>query len=354
MDDFSTNRPNRHEVQQAHEIQQSHPTAPTRHPDLSFPDGNLAILTGSVYFLVHKGLLCRHSVPFQQATKALDLRSKQLEGRPILQLVDSPHDMGHFLSALYDGILALKLDAPNFPVIDVLLRLTTKYQVKHLRASLLREIQRTQWPVRLAQWEIREAEATDSSGHYDARLHYPHPILVINLAREIQAPELLPSAFYDLSRCVVSETTAGYTNSENVVHQLSPQDLMSLLKGREHASRFLSTFIVNELEGREPSAACVHIGDEDPAQRRACQAAFESITFEILRDVNGVTHRSSDPLFAILDAELMQTRDDHISVLRACEFCRLEFGAAVDHAREEFWSRLPGWFGVDLTAGVWS
>ncbi|KAJ7725859.1 hypothetical protein DFH07DRAFT_853664 [Mycena maculata] len=345
MDDFSTNR---------HvEIQQSHPAAPTRHPDLSFPDGNLAILTGcrSVYFLVHRGLLCRHSIPLQQATKGLDPRI-QLEGRPVLHLEDPSHDMCHFLSALYDGLLALKLDPPHFSVIDALLRLTSKYQVNHLRASLIREMQRVQWPVRLAQWEVREAEATDSSGHYDARLCYPHPILVINLARAVNAPEILPSAFYDLSRSVVSETTAG-TDYANKRHQLSPDDLMSLLKGREHASRFLSTFIVNELEGREPSASCVHTRDEDVAQRRACQAAFESITFEILRDVNGVTHRTSDPLFAIVDAELMQTRDD-ASVLRACEFCRLEFGAAVDQAREEFWRKLPVWFGVDLEAGVWS
>ncbi|KAJ7703235.1 hypothetical protein B0H17DRAFT_1042405 [Mycena rosella] len=345
--DFSTNR---------HENQQPHQTPPTRHPELSFPDGNLAILTGSVYFLVHNGLLCRHSVPLEQAINALDLRV-QLEGRPVLHLLDSSHDMSHFLSALYDGLLTLNLDPLNFPVIDALLRLTTKYQVNHLRSSLLREIKRLQWPVRLAQWEVREAEATDANGHYDARVHYPHPILVINLARAIHAPEILPSAFYDLSRSVVSETTTGYTDSSNVVHQLSPDDLMNLLKGREHASRFLSTFIVNELEGREPSANCIHTRDEDAARRRACQAAFESITFEILRDVNGVTHRSSDPLFAIVDAELMQTRDDthgHGSVLRACEWCRLEFGAAVDSSREEFWSKLPVWFSVELDAGVWS
>ncbi|KAJ6609880.1 hypothetical protein B0H10DRAFT_1812617 [Mycena sp. CBHHK59/15] len=346
-DDFSTNR---------HDIQHSTQSAPTRHPDLYFPDGNIAVLTGSLYFLVHNGLLCRHSVPLQQATKALqvDLRT-QLEGRPVLQLPESSHDMHHFLSALYDGLSAVKFDPPNFAVVAALLRLTTKYQVKHLRTSLLLDLQRLQWPVRLAQWETREADATDANGHYDARLHYPHPILVINLARAIHAVEILPSAFYDLSRCVVSETTAGYTDSENVLHQLSQDDLMSLLKGREHVSRFLSTFIVNELEGREPSALCINGRDEDSAQIRACQAAFEAITFEILRDVNGVTHRSSDPLFAIVDAELMQTRDDtQASALRACEFCRLEFGAAVDQAREEFWSKLPLWFGIDLEGAPWT
>lgn len=182
------------------------------------------------------------------------------------------------------------------------------------------------------------------------------PRLVINLARAINAPEILPSAYYDLSRCAVSETTAGYIDSEDVLHQLSQEDLMSLFKGREHASRFLSTFIVNELEGREPAANCVHTHDDDAAQRRACQAAFESITFQILQDVNGITQRSSDPLSAIVDAELLQTRDDTLgptSILRACEFCRQEFGTAVDHSREELWSKLPGFFGVELEEGFW-
>ncbi|KAK7057225.1 hypothetical protein R3P38DRAFT_1167205 [Favolaschia claudopus] len=350
MDDFSTNRHN--EIQQS--IQTNPTGVPARHPDLSFSDGNIAILAGSVYFLVHKGLLCRHSVPLQQATKALEpARAKQLEGRPILHADCTPEAMYHFLSALYDGILDVKIDPHNFSAIDAILRLATNYQVKHIRASLLRELQRMQWPARLSQWEVREAEATDANGQYDARLHYAHPILMINLARAIQAPELLPSAFYDLSRCPVSETTAGYTDFESIVHHLSQEDLMNLLKGREHASRFLSTFVVNELEGRAPSANCGHGGNEDVGQRRTCQAAFESITFEILRDVNGITHRNSDPLFAIVDAELMQTRDDAHSVLRACEYCRTEFGVAVDHAREEFWSKLPSWFGVDLEDGVW-
>jgi hypothetical protein len=94
MDDFSTNR---------HENQQIHQPAPTRHPDLSFSDGNLAVLTGNTYFLVHNGLLCRHSIPLQHAAKAIDLRI-QLEGRPVLHLPDSSHDMARFLSALYDGL----------------------------------------------------------------------------------------------------------------------------------------------------------------------------------------------------------------------------------------------------------
>lgn len=129
---------------------------------------------------------------------------------------------------------------------------------------------------------------------------------------------------------------------------------MSALKGREHASRFLSTFVVNELEGRDCSLACLHRNEQDPFRKRICQATFEATTFEILRDVNGIVyHRSSDPLFAMMDADLMQNRNEsgiaRLNLLhRACEPCRAEFTASVDNAREELWSMLPVWFDVDL------
>ena len=116
---------------------------------------------------------------------------------------------------------------------------------------------------------------------------------------------------------------------------------MNTLRGREHASRFLSTFVVNELECRIFSEACLSRNE----QNRNCNTAFETITFEILRDVNGIVcHRTSDPLFAIMDAELMQNRNHH----RACEPCQMEFTASADNNREAMWSKLPIWFNVDL------
>jgi hypothetical protein len=210
------------------------------------------------------------------------------------------------------------------------------------------------WPKTLTQWEIREATATNPNGLYKPRLSYPHPIMVINLARQTNNLDLLPSAFYDLCRCAPSDIAAGYTCPRTAaLHILSTSDLMNILKGKEHASRYLSTFIVNELEGRRPSAVCIHSTERDTTRKRACQAAFEAITFEILRDVNGVVcHRSSDPLFAIIDAELMQTREDASAItgvsLRACENCRAEFATVVDAIREEFWYKLPLWFGLDV------
>lgn len=182
--------------------------------------------------------------------------------------------------------------------------------------------------------------------------------MIINLAREIDAPDLLPSAFYDLARLLPSQSALGYQCPKtSVTHNLCHDDLARLLRGREHGSRFLSTFIVNELEGRDPSQWCQHRTAEDPIVRRTCQIAFEAVTFELLRDVNGVVcQRSSDPLFAIYEAEAMLQREDTVGPqgklpYRACEVCQSEFSMVVDNARREFWRKLPEWF--DIKVSLW-
>ena len=204
------------------------------------------------------------------------------------------------------------------------------------------------------------------------------------MARQTNSLDLLPAAFYDLCRCSPFEISSGYTVSPPQGgpvehHTLSDLDLLLVLRGREHAARFLSTFVVNELEGRSPSANCLYTNVVTPNsadavpeanRKRICQATFEATTFEVLRDVNGmVFHRSTDPLFALIDADLMQASQRgampaHVlgspangsaqssngrlgQLQRACEPCRMEFSNAVDTAREEMWHRLPRWFGIE-------
>lgn len=178
--------------------------------------------------------------------------------------------------------------------------------------------------------------------------------LLINLAREIGEPNLLPSAFYDLSRYLPSQLMEGYVGPDGVQHHLTDDDVCKVLRGKEQGARFFSTFIVTELEARGPTANCLHRNEAQQSLKRACQMAFEAVTFELIRDVNGmVCNRNSDPLFTIADSVLMQTRDDQPGVenkaaYRACEACRLDYAAVVEAAREEFWRQLPTWFEVEV------
>ncbi|KAI0330138.1 hypothetical protein GY45DRAFT_1370977 [Cubamyces sp. BRFM 1775] len=324
---------------------------PVRHPDLCFEDGNLAIVARKQYFVVHRGLLCRHSnILAEQITSTDTAGASTLEGRLAMPLEDDAQDIAHFLSALYG--LTHESAMKNFPVVSAILRLSTKYEVKHLRETALVKLLRS-WPAKLEDWDKREQAALSPEGVYSPRSTLPYPLLIIKLGRETNAFELLPSAFYDLSRNLPSQLMDGYTDTEGVHHHLSDDDVGKVLRGKEHGARFFSTFIVTELEGRGRSANCAHRDDEQPA-KRTCQMAFEAVTFELIRDLNGmVRNRNSDPLFTIADSVVMQARDDQLGVenkttFRACEACRLEYAVVVKAARETFWRQLPIWFEVGL------
>ncbi|KAA1472813.1 hypothetical protein DENSPDRAFT_778978 [Dentipellis sp. KUC8613] len=322
------------------------PAALTRHPSFSFDDGNLAIPAGQKhYFLVHQGLLCHRSAFLKNLIQKQTSGSPQtIEGYPVLQLEGSPDELLLFIQALYDGLLSVLQDEDNFSSVSALLRLASVYHVESLRRESL-DLLLKAWPVTLSQWDRRERQAMRS----DPVL--PHPMAIINLARQINAPELLPSAFYDLSRHLPSVVVCGFTDASTASRiSLAPDDLVRFLRGREAASRFFSTFIVNALEGRKASQWCT-------APTRHCQGAFEIATYELLRDVNGVVcGRTLDPLFAMVDALKMLMKDgpgpaeaqDESAVGHACDMCRIELAGEVDAAREQLWGKLPEWFGVEI------
>lgn len=168
---------------------------------------------------------------------------------------------------------------------------------------------------------------------------------VAKLAQEADAPRLLLSALYDLSRNTPSQIASGrQSNLDPIVNlTLSQEDLFRTLRGREIASRFLSTFIVKELEGRRPSHACT--------RPQNCRMAFECVMFDLLRDVNGLLcNRNSDVLFAIAEcAGMLATEGTRMDGrFFVCRWCHAEFCDVVQRARAEVWASLPMWFNVEV------
>lgn len=327
---------------------------PGRHEELSFNDGNIAVMCGHKYFLVHRSVLFRHSVVLEEMAEAAVAEGliEVLEGCPILVLPNTPDEMYVLLKYLYGLSDHTELD--DFRVLSILLKLSTAYGIQTLRLKALKQLSLS-WPMTLTQWEAREKLVTNDGGIYAPRTGLPHPAVIITLARDIDAPQLLPSAFYDLSRYLPSQLTTDHIDPDTGrTYSLSNTELFRVYRGKEQAARYFSTFIVKELESRTPSQFCHNRDESLPARKRRCQIAFEAITYALIRDVNGlVLNRNSDPLFAIADSLLMQTKEDapgteNKAATRACEACRMEFSAAIENVRNEFWSKLPEWFELDV------
>lgn len=76
-----------------------------RRLSLSFEDGNVAVLAGNFYFLVHRGFLSRQSEYLAELIEAnCSCPTMTLEGRPVLHLPDSPDDISLLLHSMYDGL----------------------------------------------------------------------------------------------------------------------------------------------------------------------------------------------------------------------------------------------------------
>jgi hypothetical protein len=179
--DFSTNRHSAPET-----------ISPVRHADLSFTDGNIVILADSNYFLVHQGLLARHSQVLGHLIKCMD-PTPLIEGRPVLPLPEPSDSIACFLQVLYDGTSVdsliplaytltftssfLTYDEPGFATVASLLRVLTTYKVRRIRHDIL-DVLTASWPTTLAQWESRECSVTSPNGVYSPRPSLPHPMFV--------------------------------------------------------------------------------------------------------------------------------------------------------------------------------
>lgn len=258
----------------------------------------------------------------------------------------------------------------KFEVISGVLRLSSKYLIEHLRIRCIQWL-RADWPSTLEGWERRERLATDDGKRYTPREWYAHPVRMINLARELSLDELLPAAFYDLSRYGPRKIASGTTippspcvsdgavtpsrpDSEERI-TLSGPDLYTALVGREAGQRFIATFIEKELSGRAVSAGCTARGRDSG---RACRESFYFIMLNVLRAVGGISAgRDADPLYTLVQATEMLNRKDFTDGekqcgLQICEPCKVDFAKTAARAREDVWVLLPSWFGLQEAAAA--
>ncbi|KAG5637601.1 hypothetical protein H0H81_003993 [Sphagnurus paluster] len=336
--------------------------------DFWFLDGNIIIIAGDSAFKVHRGQLERHSDVFNGLFSIPQPPELELfDGCLYVELHDSPSDVYYFLSALYDGLYFKTPRAIDFMVIAGVLRLSTKYLVEHLRQRCISRLS-LDWPSTLVGWDLREQQATDLHGRYMPRESCTHPILVIQLAIDLDLPFLLPAAFYDLSRYGPSKIMAGAIYPRSALDRylasqspstatteprtiLLPRDqLQQTLRGRELVQRFMANFIATSLQSRAPSPGCLYQFEVDPSL--PCRESFYFIMLNVLRSVGGIAcGRDADTLFTLTQAMEMLSRTDFSDGRRQCGLnmchpCKLDFATCAMKAREEVWVALPEWFGL--------
>jgi len=120
-----------------------------------------------------------------------------MEGVPVVTVHDDPAEMEIFLKAIFDSEFFMPPPAENkFDDVLGILRLAHKYDVPYLRRRALEHLGPI-YPTRLSKYDCRpNADALSEN--------FLRAIATIATAREVDAPWLLPVAYYDICKCELS------------------------------------------------------------------------------------------------------------------------------------------------------
>ncbi|KAI0690217.1 hypothetical protein BC835DRAFT_1281397 [Cytidiella melzeri] len=356
-----------------HSLQPGNAPSPeyTRHPDLWFADGSIVLQAELTQFRVHTSVLARRSLFFHDMFTLPQPSSSSSTDEdcscPLVVLQDSATDVANLLVAFYDGPSFGNNDREDFRVVSGILRLATKYMVDSLREEAIRHLE-VAWPGTLKGWDVREevASAWEVEGGCQHALRYPSPIDVINLAREVNAPSLLPSAFYDLSRyhfsqifeqTAVEEALRGVSGA--TVPTMSLTDIQCLVLGKEASQQCISTLIhsmgtICHRDHRHKTSG----GHSSPlpsgvinAHRRrasctsamACRKEFsELVQLATQHYLFDREKGCADPLYVA--EELGQLKSAEFS---ECEPCARALESWAVRERVKMWRLLPAWFRLE-------
>ncbi|KAF7353916.1 BTB domain-containing protein [Mycena venus] len=181
----------------------SESTVPQRVQNLWFDDGNIVIQAGNALYRVYRGALASRSSVFQDMISFPQPPEAELvEGCPFVELPDPEVDVTPFLRAIFEPEFFMPFPAPTeFDVVVGCLRLGHKYGVEYLRRRALVHFS-SGFPTTLSQFDRYMYEPEDGPSKEHSWRFPEDPasrIRAILVAREVDAPWLLPRAFYTLA-----------------------------------------------------------------------------------------------------------------------------------------------------------
>ncbi|KAJ7132170.1 hypothetical protein C8R44DRAFT_664450, partial [Mycena epipterygia] len=220
-----------------------------KYPGLYFEDGDITLSAYTArgelrLFLVHRCMLSDYSPVFCNIfNEPAGVQQDDIDGIQavddvqLLQVNDSVEDLAAMLRCLYyPHDMPFKLEEPTVNVdLGGLLRVCKKYEIATLAVLVVNQL-KFEWPTSLSVWEQHESRArafgTAPRGQQYLDDRFPEPASIIRLAHEFGIPELLPAAFYCLSRISPS---ASYETYHSPATRALPQHAAKLAAGKRSA-----------------------------------------------------------------------------------------------------------------------
>ncbi|KAJ7127282.1 hypothetical protein C8R43DRAFT_700116 [Mycena crocata] len=304
------------------------PSEPQRVQELWFDDGNLVIQAENSQFRVFRGILAARSSVFQDMLSFPQPSDAELVvGCPLVRLPDSLWEVTVFLKAIFlPGFFRSFPAETDFDTVIGCLRLSHKYGVDYLRRRALIHLSSGHRST-LSDWDEIDHEAGEGDLSFKIP-SWPWPmdsasrIYIVQLAREIDAPWLLPIAFYRVSVGFAMGTLGKEvfhgTPYNGVPASLSAQDQDSFVKG--HNIQIQCTGDILRFLSHPPHIDCCTSSRQCLEDRLRVIDDFQ----EIVRDQLDVWEE-----------------DDWDRFEELCDTCRQTLRKTHTAARQAFWDKLP-------------
>lgn len=152
-------------------------------------------------------------------------------------------------------------------------------------------------------------------------------VVVINLARVYNVPQILPAAFYVCAQMDLQALSADDPRDYDITgdtRSLSKEDVIRCSKGQEKLRAMALKQVVFVIE----------LAISPGCQGRGCSGRLQDTRSKILS--NNTILTNTRPL----------ATSWWINELHLCSHCQSHFELAHDKLRQETWSNLPSWFGL--------
>ncbi|KLO05404.1 hypothetical protein SCHPADRAFT_727660 [Schizopora paradoxa] len=307
------------------------PQVPVPHESLWFPAGDVILATEWFLFKVHKDILSTQSSVFKDmfdfpAVNDVEMRENRAErsvdvyeGLPMVTMVgDKGKDVVRLLRTVYERQYYRRDDRRTpLETIIALLRLSTKYDFKHIQADVIMQISK-EYPLNIDAYEKLDKWDAPTFGQRREYCHFD----LLKHAYELKVDGLLPILYY---ACATFNSTRIFIYTYD--GRLDPDCLGILIRGKSNLD-----FAVTDYLGKLPDL--VH----DVASE--CTANLNCRNKARVTDMGGLVAGNAASKLRIFHGDYVV----HFHVKNTCLACDKKIKEVLDKQRLEIWEKVPSYF----------
>ena len=237
----------------------------------------------------------------------------------------------------------------DFPMISALVRLSHKYDIAVIKDYAIEGIKGVytdsydSW-LSIDRSVCRDSEWTRPGERKETNLWktdaqrsriFSQAIVVINIARLLNIPSILPAAFYHCA-CLGGAVVKGYTHENGLTEYLSEDDIVRCINGMQALTAAVADYV---------PVLRQHLPDHHSCRKSgACRRLWKDAVDDRLL---GDWQAQFGTLALRRVVEMIPSLD------ALCEICKQKAEHLIEERRRRVWRDLPKMFGIASIVGAW-